>query len=76
MAIQFEHAKLAVTAMVTSDDFAIQLDRAIERSRQVEAKPITNVTASDSASIPTRPHVQVTNGEGKPFVPDRRYRRW
>ena len=74
-ALPHEHPKLAVTAMVTSDDFAIQLDHAIKRSRQVETKPITNVTASDSASDTPRPHVQVSNG-GKPFVPDRRFRRW
>ena len=35
-ALPHEHPKLAVTAMVTSDDFAIQLDKAIKRSRQVE----------------------------------------
>ena len=75
MALPHEHPKLAVTAMVTSDDFAIQLDNAIKRSRQVETKPI-NVTASSSASNPTRPHVQVTNGDGKPTQIDRRYRRW
>ena len=69
-----EHPKLAVTAMVTSDDFAIQLDHAIKRSRQVETKPITNVTASSSASDTPRP---VTNGGGKPpMIVDRRYRRW
>ena len=54
-ALPHEHPKLAVTAMVTSDDFAIQLDNAIKRSRQIETKPITNVTPSDSASSPTRP---------------------
>ena len=71
-ALPHEHPKLAVTAMVTSDDFAIQLDNAIKRSRQVETKPIT-VTASDSASDTTRP---VTNGAGSPTIVDRRYRRW
>jgi hypothetical protein len=73
-ALPHEHPKLAVTAMVTSDDFAIQLDRAAERSRKVEAKPITNVTATVSPSNTTRP---VTNGGGKPpTIIDRRYRRW
>ncbi|MGB8555301.1 MAG: hypothetical protein WCD73_18430 [Pseudolabrys sp.] len=75
IAIEYELPRLAVTATVNSDDFAIQLDRAIERSRMIEAKPITNVTASASASNPTRPQVQVSNG-GKPTIVDRRYRRW
>ena len=76
-AAQYVHPKLAVTATINSGDFAVQLDRAIERSRQVktmiETKPITtNITASERSDTP-RP---VTNGGGKPFVPDRRYRRW
>ena len=76
MAIQFEHAKLAVTAMVTSDDFAIQLDRAIERSRMIETKPTTNVTVASASTTPS-PHVQASNGGGKPpTIIDRRYRRW
>ena len=72
-ALPHEHPKLAVTAMVTSGDFAIQLDRAIERSRQVETKPMIEGTASSSASDTTRP---VTNGGGKPTIIDRRYRMW
>ena len=73
-ALPHEHPKLAVTAMVTSDDFAIQLDRAVERSRKVEAKPITNVTAT--VSSPSNTPRPVTNGDGKPTQIDRRYRRW
>ena len=70
-ALPHEHPKLAVTAIVTSDDFAIQLDRAIERSRMIETKPTTNVS---ERSDTTRP---VTNGGGKPpMIVDRRYRRW
>ena len=75
-ALPHEHPKLAVTAMVTNDDFAVQLDRAIERSRKVsmiEAKPIIEATANVSPSNTTRP---VTNGGGKPTIIDRRYRRW
>ena len=76
-ALPHEHPKLAVTAMVTSDDFAIQLDNAIKRSRQVETKPMIEGSANVSERSDTpRPHVQVSNGGGKPFVPDRRYRRW
>ena len=77
MALPHEHPKLAVTAMVTNDDFAVQLDRAIERSRRVEAKPIIEATANVNASDTTRPHVQISNGGGKPpTIIDRRYRRW
>jgi hypothetical protein len=68
-ALPHEHPKLAVTAMVTSDDFAIQLDRAIERSRMIETKPMiegsANVSTSDTKSL-----------NGKPTIIDRRYRRW
>jgi hypothetical protein len=80
-ALPFESPKLAVVATFDAGgDFAAKLDQAILRSRQVkpiiEAKPITNVTVA-SASDTTRPHVHVTNGEGKPpTIIDRRYRRW
>ena len=73
-ALPHEHPKLAVTAVVTNEDFAAQLDRAIERSRRVEAKPIIEATATVSPSPTTRP---LTNGGGKPpTIIDRRYRRW
>ena len=62
-ALPHEHPKLAVTAMVTSDDFAIQLDRAIERSRMIETKPTTNVTVASASTTPS-PHVQASNGGG------------
>jgi hypothetical protein len=76
-AIQFEHPKLAVTANITSGDFADQLDRAVESSRRViDAKPITNVSSdnvsSDTANVSD---TKISNGH-KPSVPDRRYRRW
>jgi hypothetical protein len=35
MALQFEHPKLAVTALTTEGGFADRLDRAIERSNRV-----------------------------------------
>ena len=77
-AAQYVHPKLAVTATVSAGDFADQLEKAVERSRKVSPTMIEgSVTANDTASITsdtTRP-VQ-TNGGGKPFVPDRRFRRW
>jgi hypothetical protein len=84
-AIQFEHPKLQVTATVESGDFAFQLDQAVERSRRatIEAKPIIEAntssdTPSNTANVSSdtkRPHVEASNGV-KPFVLDRRYRRW
>ena len=76
-ALPHEHPKLAVTTLVNVGDFADQLEKAVERSRKVtptmiEAKP--NVPTDNGPSDTTRP-VQ-TNGGGKPFVPDRRFRRW
>jgi hypothetical protein len=84
-ALPHEHPKLAVTTVVNAGDFADQLERAVERSRMIEAKPIieANVNATANASSEAnvssdtqRPFVQVSNGSGKPFVPDRRFRRW
>ena|SRR5215468_4891067 len=78
-ALPHEHPKLAVTAVINEGDFAVQLDRAVERSRKViEAKPLIsvsseNVPSDDSDTKPTT--VQASNGH-KPSVPDRRYRRW
>jgi len=71
-----EHPKLAVAVTVDgNNDFGVQLDRAIARSKMIEAKPIIEGTATvSSASDPTRP-VQ-TYGGGKPMIVDRRYRRW
>jgi hypothetical protein len=79
-AIQFEHPKLAVTATIDgNNDFAAQLDRAIDRSRRVmiEAKPMISVSSDDVSSDDvssntTRP--PASNGH-KPSVVDRRYRR-
>lgn len=74
--LQFEHPKLAVTAMVNEGDFADQLEQAIKRSRKViEAKPMTEATDNVSDPSNTKPTVQASNGH-KPSVPDRRYRRW
>ena len=73
-ALQFEHPKLAVTANVESGDFAEKLERAVERSRRVEAKPMIEANvSSDTANVSDTP--RPSNGV-KPFVPDRRFRRW
>src|SRR5262245_28451926 len=74
IAIEYELPRLAVTATINSGDFAVQLDRAIERSRTViEAKPIED-SVSDPSNTKT-PVVQPSNGH-KPSIPDRRYRKW
>jgi hypothetical protein len=87
-AIQFEHPKLGVTAIVEAGDFADQLEQAIERSRRImiEAKPMieanvssTNVSSdtanisSDTANVPSETK-RPSNGV-KPMIPDRRFRR-
>jgi hypothetical protein len=72
-AAQYVHPKLAVTATVNGGDFAVQLDRAVERSRMVEAKPMIEANVSDNVPD-NKPH-PASNGH-KPSVPDRRYRRW
>jgi hypothetical protein len=67
-AAQYRHARLAVTATVTTEDFASMLDKAIERSgkalelKQIEAKQI-------EAAPPPSPVPRFTP------VPDRRFRR-
>jgi hypothetical protein len=75
-ALQFEHPKLAVTAMVNEGDFADQLERAIQASRKIiEAKPLSVSSEGPSDDSDTKPLVRTSNGH-KPSVPDRRYRRW
>jgi hypothetical protein len=77
-AAQYVHPKLAVTATVNAGDFADQLERAVERSRMIEAKPLVEEKVSTdnvSSSDTKRPHVQASNG-GKPTIIDRRYRGW
>jgi hypothetical protein len=65
-AAQYRHARLAVTATVTTEDFASMLDKAIERSgkahelRQIEVAP------------PSPPPSPVPRF---PPVPDKRFRR-
>jgi hypothetical protein len=69
-AAQYRHARLAVTATVTTEDFAAMLDKAIERSgkaqelKQIESKP-------RNPTPPTPPPASSRLGP----VPDRRFRR-
>jgi hypothetical protein len=75
-AAQYVHPKLAVTATIESGDFAVRLDQAIERSRRVsmiEAKPMTDVSTENVSSEASGTK---TLANGKPMIPDRRYRRW
>jgi hypothetical protein len=66
-ALPFEYPKLAVTAMVTEQDFAAALDRRLEQMRRIEAEQAKLIEAKPS------------NGNGDvrlpPRVPDRRFRR-
>jgi hypothetical protein len=76
-ALPFESPKLAVVATINSGDFADQLEKAVERSRSVspmiEAKPMTNVS---SENVSSEASSTKTGSNGKPMIPDRRYRRW
>jgi hypothetical protein len=66
---QYVHPKLAVTATVNAGDFADQLEKAVERSRMIEAKPMANVSSNNPSSSDTKRPV---SNIGKPFFPDRR----
>jgi hypothetical protein len=59
-ALPFEVPKLAVTAVVSEQDFATLLDRRLKRIEEMKAK-----------AIEARAQVEV-----KPALPDRRYRRF
>jgi hypothetical protein len=72
-ALPHEHPKLAVTTVVNAGDFADQLEKAIERSRMVEAKPTIEAKPIANASTDT-PRRSLSNG--KPPIIDRRYRSW
>jgi hypothetical protein len=78
MALPHEHPKLGVSVTVNASDFADQLDRAVERSRKIS--PMIEAKPTETANGPSdsrRPHVQASNGGGKPpTIIDRRFRRW
>jgi hypothetical protein len=61
-ALPFEAPKLAVTAVVSEDDFATLLDQRIERMKLLEARAINGDTA-----IETKPNSTI---EVRPALPD------
>jgi hypothetical protein len=65
-AAQYRHPRLAMTATITTGDFAEMLDKAIERSgvKLIEAAP-----APSPSPLPSRPSSNLGP------VPDRRFRR-
>ena len=64
-----------VTATVNAGDFADQLEKAVERSRMIGAKPNGSSDTAIDPSNTQRQHVQASIN-GKPTIPDRRYRKW
>ena len=60
--------------MVNAGDFADQLEKAVERSRMIEAKPIEANVTSDTVSSAS--DTTATNSVKPMMTPDRRYRKW
>jgi len=63
--LPFTHAKLAVTAVVSEQDFAAVLDRRLERMKQLRSAPFVDATPQ-----------QVETKQPLPRLADRRYRRF
>jgi hypothetical protein len=68
-AAQYRHARLAVTATVTTEDFAEMLDRAIARSGKVHE--LRQIEDHQPSPAPLPPHGSPRLGP----TPDRRFRR-
>ena len=64
--LPFTHPKLAVTAMVSEQDFATVLDRRLKRIEEMKAKAIEATPLIDGEKVDVRL---------PPVVPDRRFRR-
>src|SRR5262245_44125748 len=65
-ALPFESPKLAVTAVVSEQDFATVLDRRLKRIEEMKANAIEATPVIDGEKV----DVRLT-----PVVPDRRFRR-
>src|SRR5215471_8496093 len=65
-ALPFEVPKLAVTAVVSEQDFATLLDRRLKRIEEMKAKAIEGTPVIDGEKVDVRL---------PPVVPDRRFRR-
>jgi hypothetical protein len=70
-ALPYVHPKLAVTAVVEGKDFASLLDRAVARSKQVQAIAQIEARPIENAQVQPEP---VTPSAIVP-CPDRRFRR-
>jgi hypothetical protein len=57
IAIEYERPRLAVTALVNGDDFALRLEKAIERSRAVRVIEHTPPDEPSAESVKERPPV-------------------
>jgi hypothetical protein len=64
--LPFTHPKLAVTAVVSEQDFATVLDRRLKRIEEMKAKVIEAKPVTDSGKVDARL---------QPRLPDRRFRR-
>jgi hypothetical protein len=66
LAIPYEVPKLAVTAVVSEQDFATVLDRRLKRIEEMKANAIEVTPVTDGEKVDVRL---------PPVVPDRRFRR-
>ena len=66
LALPFESPKLAVTAVVSEQDFAAVLDRRLKRIEEMKANAIEATPITDDEKVDARL---------PPVLPDRRFRR-